>query len=81
MNPALTVKELISQRIDLERKLQHIINSEVEEFNDRTGLGISSIDIQFADVTTLRHASPQFVISGAVVNVVLPDGYIVSRYR
>lgn len=70
----ITVNELITHQVNLEKELLELLNQKMREFKRNTGVGISNIHLSFLDVGQLgRSSRKEKILSGVSIYLDLED--------
>jgi hypothetical protein len=65
------IKSLYKLKKDMDDKITQFIQSEINTFNNITDLEVSSIELEFGEVTTIKDLRQRFILINAVSKVEL----------
>jgi hypothetical protein len=65
------IKSLYKLKKDMDDKITQFIQSEINTFNNITDLEVSSIELEFGEITTIKDLRQRFILINAVSKVEL----------
>jgi hypothetical protein len=65
------IKSLYKLKKDMDDNITKFIQSEINTFNNITDLEVSSIELEFGEVTTIKDLRQRFILINAVSKVEL----------